>query len=96
MSDQTRNGPVSANGRPHTATSEEFDYGRVRTSPAPGRDKISVGNGSEDVAKIQLAARWAEDFAPETGDTLEDTLRRFRRAYTYVDAVTKLMEPGEA
>ena len=59
-------------------------------------DRIGVGSGDENVAKIQLASRWAEEYAPETGDTLEDALRRFRRVYHYVDSVTKLVEPDES
>ena len=59
-------------------------------------DRISVGSGDENVAKIQLAARWAETYAPPTGDSLEEGLRRFRRVYHYVDSITKLVEPDEA
>lgn len=59
-------------------------------------DKIAVGSGDENVAKIQLAARWTEEYAPRSGDTLEDALRRFKRAYHYVDSVTKLVEPEES
>ena len=55
--------------------------------------KISVGSGDENVAKIQLAARWAEEFAPADGDSLDATLARFRRAYTYIDSVSKLVDP---
>ena len=47
------------------------------------------------VAKLQLAARWAEQFGPERGDSLEAALRRFKQAYTYVDSVTKLVDPDE-
>jgi hypothetical protein len=59
-------------------------------------DKIAVGSGDENVAKIQLAARWAETYAPATGDSLEEALRRFKRVYTYVDSVTKLVDPDES
>ena len=55
--------------------------------------KISVGSGDENVAKIQLAARWAEEFAPDADDSLDATLARFRRAYTYIDSVSKLVDP---
>jgi hypothetical protein len=58
-------------------------------------DRIGVGSGDENVAKLQLAARWAEQFGPEDGDTLEEALRRFKRAYAYVDSVTKLVDPDE-
>jgi hypothetical protein len=59
-------------------------------------EQIGVGSGDENVAKIQLAARWSEAYAPATGDTLEEALRRFKRAYNFVDSVTKLVEPDEA
>ena len=59
-------------------------------------EKIGVGSGDENVAKVQLAARWAEEYAPATGDSLEEALRRFKRVYNYVDSVTKLVEPDES
>jgi hypothetical protein len=65
--------------------------------PSGGRgERVSVGSGDENVAKLQLAARWAELFAPEADDTLEAMLGRFKRAYHYVDSVTKLVEPDPA
>jgi hypothetical protein len=62
----------------------------------PRSDRVGIGGADEDVAKMQLATRWAELYAPDDGDTLELALRRFRRAYAYVDAVTKFTEPDEA
>ncbi|MCC7367649.1 MAG: hypothetical protein IT306_04465 [Chloroflexi bacterium] len=59
-------------------------------------ERIGVGSGDENVAKLQLAARWAEQFAPSGDDTLEAALARFKRAYHYVDSVTKLVEPDPA
>ena len=59
-------------------------------------EQIGVGSGDENVAKIQLAARWSEAYAPASGDTLEEALRRFKRVYNFVDSVTKLVEPDEA
>jgi hypothetical protein len=59
-------------------------------------ERIGVGSGDENVAKLQLAARWSEEYAPASGDTLEDALRRFKRVYHYVDSVTKLVEPEES
>lgn len=59
-------------------------------------EMIGVGSGDENVAKIQLASRWAEQYAPATGDSLEEVLRRFKRVYNYVDSVSKLVEPDEA
>jgi hypothetical protein len=73
----------------HTDPGENIDEAGARS------ELISVGNGDENVAKIQLAARWAEHFAPESDDTLEDALRRFKRVYMYVDSVSKLVEPDE-
>ena len=37
----------------------------------PRSDRIMVGSGDENVAKIQLAARWAEAFADEAEDSLD-------------------------
>jgi hypothetical protein len=66
------------------------------TGQASARNEsIGVGSGDENVAKIQLAARWAELYAPENGDGLDDALRRFKRAYMYLDSVTKLVEPDD-
>jgi hypothetical protein len=76
--------------RAETAPVEETG----RTSAA--NNQIGVGSGDENVAKLQLAARWAEQFAPENGDTMEESLRRFKRVYTYIDSVTKLVDPDES
>ena len=64
--------------------------------PGSASDRVGVGGGDEDVAKLQLATRWAELYAPTTGDTLDLALRRFKRAYDYIDAVTKFTEPADA
>jgi hypothetical protein len=72
------------------------DQDEDRDGRDPSSDRVGIGGGDEDVAKMQLATRWAELYAPDAGDTLELALRRFRRAYTYVDAVTKFTEPDEA
>jgi hypothetical protein len=58
-------------------------------------DRIGVGGGDENVGKLQLAARWSEQFAPEEGDTLDAALQRFRRVYNFVDSVTKLVDPEQ-
>jgi hypothetical protein len=57
---------------------------------------IGLGGSDEAVVTLQLAARWAEKYGPDQNDSLEDALRRFRRAYNYVNAVIKLVEPEEA
>jgi hypothetical protein len=72
--------------------------GGATDAGAPGAvsgrpERIGVGSGDENVAKIQLAARWAEQFAPREGDSLDAALARFRRAYTYIDSVSKLVDP---
>jgi hypothetical protein len=54
---------------------------------------ITVGAPDESVAKLQLAARWAERYAPRSGDTMAAALKRFRQAYEYVDAITHGIEP---
>lgn len=61
----------------------------------PVSDRIGVGGGDENVSKIQLAARWSEQFAPEDGDTLDSALQRFRRVYNFIDSVTKLVDPDQ-
>jgi hypothetical protein len=59
-----------------------------------GRERIGVGSGDENVAKIQLAARWAEQYGAD-GDSLDSALRRFKRAYLYIDSITKLVDPTD-
>ena len=56
---------------------------------------IGVGGGDDTVSRIQLAARWAEAFAPKEGDSLRAALERFRIAYAYLDAVTHGVEPPQ-
>jgi hypothetical protein len=58
-----------------------------------GANRISVGGADDAVVRIQLAARWAESFAPDHGDSLRGALERFRQAYEYLDAVTHGIEP---
>jgi hypothetical protein len=57
--------------------------------------RIGIGGGDDSIARIQLAARWSEAFAPENGDSLPRMLRRFRTAYDYLDAVIHGVEPAE-
>lgn len=57
-------------------------------------DRIAVSSGDEAGLRLQLAARWAEAYAPEHGDSLVAALARFRRAYEYLDAVTHGVEPA--
>lgn len=56
---------------------------------------IGVQGGDETIAKLQIAARWAERFAPPADD-LNGILNRFRRAYGYLEAVTHGVEPENA
>ena len=56
-------------------------------------ERIGVGGGDDSVARIQLAARWAEAYAPGAGDSLPHALRRFRTAFDYLDAVIHGVEP---
>lgn len=58
-------------------------------------ERIGVGGGDDSVVRIQLAARWAETFAPPEGDSLRAALDRFRRAYDFLDAVTHGIEPPD-
>ena len=91
MTDEGRNESVPDPGaRAQSDPVEETGQASARS------DLIGVGSGDENVAKVQLAARWAEAYAPAAGDSMEDALRRFKRVYTYVDSVTKLVEPEES
>lgn len=56
---------------------------------------IGVQAGDEAVAKLQLAARWAERYSG-TAEDIRDVLKRFRMAYDYVNAVTNGVEPGDS
>ena len=60
-----------------------------------GPQAIGVGGGDDSIARIQLAARWAEAYAPASGDSLAGILKRFRATYEYLDAVTHGVEPGD-
>ena len=57
-------------------------------------ERIGIGGGDDSVSRIQLAARWAESYAPEV-DSLGGALKRFRTAYEYLDAVIHGVEPPE-
>jgi hypothetical protein len=61
-------------------------------SPEGSAEIINLTSSSEAVAVYQLAARWAERFADPRGG-LEEQLELFRRAYLYLDAVTRGLEP---
>ena len=58
-------------------------------------ERIGIGGGDDSMARIQLAARWSEAYAPEGGDSLGSILKRFRLAYEYLDAVIHGVEPNE-
>jgi hypothetical protein len=57
-------------------------------------DRIGIGGGDDSVTRIQLAARWAESYGPNT-DSLANILKRFRAAYEYLDAVIHGVEPSD-
>jgi hypothetical protein len=59
-----------------------------------GGDRIGIGGGDDSVTRIQLAARWAESYSPES-DSLGRILKRFRAAYDYLDAVIHGVEPAD-
>lgn len=86
---------MSDDTAPRQAEHTEVDEAEAPAPAAPG-ERVGVGGGDENVAKLQLAARWAEQFSPEGDDSLEGMLSRFKRAYHYVDSVTKLVEPDPA
>lgn len=82
--------------RLHGESSEQAEADALaeeRAEAADRNERIGVGGGDEIVAKLQLSARWAEQYAPASGDTMDQALARFRRAYKYIDSVTKLIEP---
>ncbi|MFN0071218.1 MAG: hypothetical protein ACKVVP_06980 [Chloroflexota bacterium] len=64
-------------------------------NPTVFNELIGVQASDEAVAKLQLAARWAERYAGPT-EQIGDVLKRFRMAYTYVDAVTNGVAPEES
>jgi hypothetical protein len=68
---------------------------RRKTGGDDGGQRINVGGGDDAVTRIQLAARWAETYGPQTTDSLELVLKRFRAAYEYLDAVTHGVEPAD-
>ena len=72
---------------PSQAAPERADGERARG------ERINVGANDDSVARIQLAGRWAEAFAPPQGDSLASALKRFRTAFEYVDAVVHGVEP---
>jgi len=74
---------------------EEVREARDRRDGSGGRpERIGIGGGDDSVTRIQLAARWAEAYAPEP-DSLGHVLKRFRAAYDYLDAVIHGVEPPE-
>jgi hypothetical protein len=76
-----------------TSRAEESSFpGGAEGREARG-ERIGLGTGDDSVVRIQLAARWAEAFAPGEGDSLTARLQRFRIAYEYLDAVTHGVEP---
>ena len=57
-----------------------------------GSEQIGVQASDEDVAKLQLAARWAERFSAP-GEEMTAMLDRFRRVYGFLDDVSHGVEP---
>ena len=54
---------------------------------------IDVRGPDERNAQLQLAARWAERYAPPAGDTERAARERFRITHDYVDDVIHGIEP---
>ena len=61
-------------------------------TPRPPR-AIDVRGPDERSARVQLAARWAERYAPPEGDTERAARERFRITHDYVDDVIHGIEP---
>jgi hypothetical protein len=89
VDDQTS--PAAEAGRHSEGTTAPVED--IGKASAPS-DRVGVGSGDENVAKIQLATRWAEQYAP-ANDSLDAALQRFQRVYTYIDSVTKLVDPDQ-
>lgn len=70
------------------------ELGEPASAAAARSGQISVGGGDDAVSRIQLAARWAEAYAPHQGDSLASVLNRFKVAYEYLDSVTHGVEPA--
>jgi hypothetical protein len=79
----------------HTAEDRGEESANGRNDREGRGDKIGIGGGDDSVTRIQLAARWSESFAPESGDSLVGILKRFRMTYEYLDAVIHGVEPPE-
>jgi hypothetical protein len=54
---------------------------------------VQVRGPDERGALIDLAARWAEIYAPHEGDDERSALERFRIVHGYLDAVIHGIEP---
>ena len=54
---------------------------------------IDIRGPDERSARVQLAARWAERYAPPEGDHERAALERFRITHDYVDDVIHGIEP---
>jgi hypothetical protein len=81
---------------PGSSTRAEPEAGDSMGVVIARTELIGLGSGDETVVALQLAARWAEKYGPDRDDSLEEALRRFRRAYNYVNAVIKLVDPDES
>ena len=54
---------------------------------------IDIRGPDERSARVQLAARWAERYAPPEGDTERAARERFRITHDYVDDVIHGINP---
>jgi len=54
---------------------------------------IGIRGPDEGSAQVQLAARWAERYAPTDGDNERAARERFRITHDYVDDVIHGIEP---
>jgi hypothetical protein len=61
------------------------------TGPPPA--VIDIRGPDERSAQVQLAARWAERYAPLEGDNQRAARERFRITHDYVDDVIHGIEP---
>jgi hypothetical protein len=75
---------------------QAWTSGSVGATPRSSGHDLQVRGPDERGALIDLAARWAEIYAPDEADDEWSALERFRAAHDYLDAVIHGIEPPTA
>jgi hypothetical protein len=86
---------VSVDGISPRLTSHDGSVPEKSGRLPPPLEPIAVRADDENVALVQLAARWAEAFAPPEGDSQRALGTRFRFAFEYLDAVIHGVNPAD-